>query len=360
MYGAGPFAKIKVSRGVIVDWKKKQYAIESQIQWHGLDPEDALVTIFPEGPRSILTTEQIFRVIDENASTASIIFLSGVQYYTGQVFDIKAITKYAQSRGIVVGWDFAHGVGNIVLDLHEWGVDFAAWCSYKYLCSGPGGIGGIFVHEKHASPDRHRLAGWWGHDRGSRFDMENGLYSHDPISHRQKKVHCAKMFSPVFNAIPGAAGYQLSNPSILDLTALLASLALFSSATMPALRTKSVLLTGYLEHLLNSQFSTFSPKPFTILTPFDPNARGAQLSLLFSEGLMMLVFDALLENGVVVDERKPDVIRVAPCPLYNSFSDVWQFVQELRGAVEGAQALRAKEGVSKREVDIRENGPRSP
>lgn len=154
-----------------------------------------------------------------------------------------------------------------------------------------------------------------------------------------KEGTSAKMFS-VFNAIPGAAGYQLSNPSILDLTALLASLALFSTATMPALRTKSVLLTGYLEHLLNSQFSTFSPKPFTILTPFDPNARGAQLSLLFSEGLMMLVFDALLENGVIVDERKPDVIRVAPCPLYNSFSDVWQFVQELRRAVEGAQALR--------------------
>lgn len=158
---------------------EKQYAIESQIQWHGLDPKDALVTIFPEGSISVLTTEQIFRVIDQNASTTSIIFLSGVQYYTGQAFDIKSITKHAQSKGIVVGWDFAHGAGNIILDLHEWGVDFAAWCSYKYLCSGPGGIGGIFVHEKHASPSRHRLAGWWGHDKASRFDMEHSLYSHN-------------------------------------------------------------------------------------------------------------------------------------------------------------------------------------
>lgn len=154
----------------------------------------------------------------------------------------------------------------------------------------------------------------------------------------------ANTFYSAFKAIPGAAGYQLSNPSILDLTALLSSLTLFSAATMPALRTKSVLLTGYLEHLLNSQFSTFSPKPFTILTPFDPNARGAQLSLLFSEGLMMLVFDALLKKGVVVDDRKPDVMRVTPCPLYNSFSDVWQFVQELRVAVEGVQALRDAQG----------------
>lgn len=151
------------------------------------------MTIFPEGPRSILTTEQIFRVIDENASTTSILFLSGVQYYTGQAFDIKAITKHAQSKGIIVGWDFAHGVGNIILDLHEWGVDFAVWCSYKYLCSGPGGIAGIFVHEKHASPDRHRLAGWWGHDRDSRFNMENGLYFRS-LLHTDERRHCANIF----------------------------------------------------------------------------------------------------------------------------------------------------------------------
>ncbi|KAI5853063.1 pyridoxal phosphate-dependent transferase [Morchella snyderi] len=334
----------KGRRKIIIEGKafpSDHYAIESQIRWHGLDPADALVTIFPEAERAVLTTQQICKVIDRNADDTALLFLSGVQFYTGQAFDIKAITQHAQAKGIVVGWDMAHAVGNITLDLHEWGVDFAVWCTYKYLCSGPGGIAGIFVHEKHASPDRQRLAGWWGHDRLSRFNMDN-----------------------VFNAIPGAAGYQLSNPSILDLTSLLSSLHLFNAATMPAIRTKSVQITSYLEHLLHTQFS--GEPVFEILTPSDSSARGAQLSLLFREGLMMGVFDELLDRGVVVDERKPDVIRVAPCPLYNSFEEVWVFVQELKRAVgmvlaQAANGTGAREGeAARREADLRERGPTSP
>ncbi|KAG0637445.1 pyridoxal phosphate-dependent transferase [Tuber brumale] len=289
------------------------YAVESQIEWHGLSPEDSLVTIFPEGGREVLTTDQIYRVIDGNASTTAVLWLSGVQYYTGQVFDLKAITRYAQSKGILVGWDLAHAVGNILLELHEWGVDFAAWCTYKYLSSGPGGIAGIFVHEKHASPERHRLAGWWGHDKASRFTMDN-----------------------VFRPMSGAAGYQMSNPSILDLTALLSSLSLYSDATMAAIRTKSVHMTGYLDHLLHSQFESYDPKPFEIITPQNPAARGAQLSLLFRGGLMMQVFDRLQERGIIVDERKPDVIRVAPLPLYNTFEEVWDFVQAFKQVIDAA------------------------
>lgn len=339
----------KGRRKIIIEGKafpSDHYAMESQIRWHGLDPADALVTIFPEGGRQTLTTKQIYAVIDREADETAVLFLSGVQFYTGQAFDIKAITQHAQAKGIVVGWDLAHAAGNITLDLHEWGVDFAAWCTYKYLCSGPGGIGGIFVHEKHSSPDRHRLAGWWGHDRLSRFNMDN-----------------------VFSAIPGAAGYQLSNPSILDITALLSSLQLFSAATMPALRTKSLHLTSYLENLLGAAFPAGTPAAaFTILTPSDPSARGAQLSLLFRPGIMLRVLDVLQAHGVVVDERKPDVIRVAPCPLYNTFEEVWKFVQVLKGAVEGVLAAGGADGVgvdgrgssSALEAEVRARGPLSP
>ncbi|KAL7268794.1 Kynureninase (L-kynurenine hydrolase) [Rhizina undulata] len=301
------------------------YAMESQIQWHGLDPKGTLIEIFPDGGEKVLTTEQILRVIDQNSNDTAVMFLSGVQYYTGQLFDVKTITQYAQKRGIIVGWDFAHAAGNVPLELHEWGVDFAAWCSYKYLCSGPGGIAGIFVHDKHASPERHRLAGWWGHDRSSRFKMEN-----------------------VFNPIPGAAGYQLSNPSILDITALYASLEIFSRTSMAALRAKSKMITGYLEHLLHTQFVEFEEKPFIIITPGDPEARGAQLSLLFREGLMLGVYEKLTEEGIVVDERKPDVIRVAPMPLYNTFVEVWEFVEALKRAVEEV----LKEG-NRRRMEVR-------
>ncbi|KAL1992243.1 hypothetical protein VTN49DRAFT_4275 [Thermomyces lanuginosus] len=304
------------------------YAVESQIQLHNLDPSQALVLIEPEDPeRPTLSTEQILRVIDENAADTALVLLSGIQYYTGQYFDIKTITAHAHSKGILVGWDCAHAVGNVVLQLHDWDVDFAAWCHYKYVNSGPGAMAGLFVHERHGKVEkgsfRPRLAGWWGHDKSTRFNMDNKFVPQE-----------------------GAAGFQLSNPSVIDLTVVTASLELFKQATMPALRKKSVELTGYLEYLLTkTPLDPSDPdsnsKPFTIITPSNPEERGAQLSIRLRMGLLDKVLEVLEENGVVVDERKPDVIRVAPAPLYNTFTDVWEFhrifLQACRDAIAAAR-----------------------
>ncbi|KAF8451291.1 pyridoxal phosphate-dependent transferase [Terfezia claveryi] len=287
------------------------YAIVSQLQWHGHTESSALVLIDPIAPYSTLTTNQILSTIDQHADSTALLFLSGVQYYTGQAFDMATITKFAQSKGITVGWDLAHAAGNIELKLHEWGALKAVWCSYKYLNSGPGGIAGIFVHERHdldpnTSTPRHRLAGWWGHDRVTRFQMDT-------------------QFLP----LPGAPGYQLSNPSILDTTAHLASLELFTKATPAALQRKSRLLTSYLYFLLTHPpegTSDTLTSYYAILTPLAPSDRGAQLSIKFTKpGLMDRVFAKLTEKGVVVDERRPDVIRVAPAPLFNRFREVWVF-----------------------------------
>ncbi|KAF8466416.1 putative kynureninase [Kalaharituber pfeilii] len=312
------------------------YAIVSQLQWHGHTESSALICISPTSSSSTLTTEQILRTIDIHARDAALLFLPGVQYYTGQAFDIAKITRYAQSKGLIVGWDLAHAAGNIPLDLHDWGVDFAAWCSYKYLNSGPGGIAGIFVHSKHDPSDRHRLAGWWGHDKSSRFQMDT-----------------------TFHPLLGAPGYQLSNPSVLDTIAHLGSLQLFTAATPTALFTKSRRLTSYLYHLLttpllwpssSSPTTTLTPNtPFEIITPRDPQARGAQLSLRFSDPKTLgHVFETLEREGIVVDVRKPDVIRVSPVPMYNTFEECWRFVQVLREAVgpgkmgeEGGETQRA-------------------
>ncbi|KAJ8103874.1 pyridoxal phosphate-dependent transferase [Lipomyces tetrasporus] len=288
------------------------YAVESQIQMHDLSVDQAMVTIKPPANSKILPTDYILSIIKEHASTTALVLLPGVQYYTGQAFDIQQITAYAKSLGIIVGWDLAHAAGNLALRLHDWDVDFAAWCSYKYLNAGPGGIAGLFVHEKQS--ERPRLTGWWAHEVNSRFMMDNHM-----------KVQY------------GAAGFQLSNPSVLDTIALLGSLTVFRKYTMKALRAKSVALTGYLETLL---LSRFPDKPFLIITPSDPEQRGAQLSLAFADGMMDEVNQVLQENGVTCDERKPDVIRVAPTPLYNSFEDVWVFVDQLRKAVDIVFARR--------------------
>ncbi|KAI9844717.1 MAG: Kynureninase (L-kynurenine hydrolase) [Thelocarpon superellum] len=320
------------------------YAVESQIRNHGLNSADALILIEPTTASDpTLTTAQIVSVIDEHASSTALLLLSGIQYYTGQYFDIPTITAHAQAKGIVVGWDLAHAAGNVELHLHEWNVDFAAWCNYKYLNSGAGSIAGLFVHEKHGKVDdeklacgeygyRPRLAGWWGGNKNRRFIMGNK-----------------------FHPIPGAAGFQVGNPSALDTTAVLASLEIFSSTTMAALRGKSIKLTGYLEHLLLHSHSSFrsssdpagagagaavrrgeggAEKHYSIITPSSPKSRGAQLSIRLSPGLLDGVMAGLEESGVVVDERKPDVIRVAPAPLYNSFVDVWRFVQIFRDVLE--------------------------
>ncbi|KAL4871882.1 hypothetical protein BDV12DRAFT_12963 [Aspergillus spectabilis] len=305
---------------VIIEGKafpSDHYAVESQIRHHDLRPNDAMVLIEPrDSDHPILETEQILQVIDEHASSTALLLLSAIQYYTGQYFDIEKITAHAHSKGIVVGWDCAHAAGNVNLQLHGWNVDFAAWCNYKYLNSGPGGMAGIFVHEKHGNVKstkgeetedsfHPRLSGWWGGDKATRFLMDNH-----------------------FVPQAGAAGYQLSNPSVLDINAVAASLELFNRTSMADIREKSLKLTGYLEHLLlKYPLDGLSDKPFAIITPSDPSERGAQLSLRLRPGLLDSVLETLEEHAVVIDERKPDVIRVAPAPLYNTYQEVWQFCQ---------------------------------
>ncbi|KAF2135934.1 uncharacterized protein K452DRAFT_362862 [Aplosporella prunicola CBS 121167] len=309
------------------------YAVQSQLHHHNLTPQAALVELTPPDPATAyLPTDYILSVIDAHADSTALLLLPGIQYYSGQFFDMARITAHAHARGITVGWDLAHAVGNVPLELHAWGVDFAAWCNYKYMNSGPGAIGGLFVHEKHTRVEastttttdtvvsaetlgyRPRLSGWWGSAKSSRFQMTS-----------------------TFAPIPGAAGFQLSNPSVLDTTALLASLSVFAQTSMPALRAKSLKLTAYLEHLLFARSptetaDTAAARPYVLLTPHDPAQRGAQLSLRLRPGLLEPVMRDLEAAGVVVDERRPDVVRVAPAPLYNGFADVWRFVREFKGA----------------------------
>lgn len=298
------------------------YAVESQIQFHGLDPKDAMILLEPKDVDTpILSTEQILQKIDEHAHELALILLPGIQFYTGQYFDIKRITEHAHSHGIMIGWDCAHAAGNVDLQLHDWNVDFAAWCHYKYCNSGPGSIAGIFVHERHGQVDtssptqnyRPRLTGWWGDDKGTRFQMTNK-----------------------FVPRPGAAGFQVSNPSALDLSALVASLQMFAEVGMNDLRQKSLLLTRYLEDLLTAPSLVGNKPPYKIISPRNPAERGAQLSVKLESGLLETVLECLEEDGVVIDERKPDVIRVAPAPLYNSYMDVYQFCRIFRRALEAA------------------------
>lgn len=316
--------------------------MESQCHHHNLDPATSLVLIEPSDPKThYFSTQHILSVIEEHASTTAVLLLPGVHFYSGQFLDIPTITRYAQERGILVGWDLAHAVGNVPLQLHDCNVDFAAWCSYKYLNSGAGSIGGLFVHERHGAVQepkgwkdetlnvndkigyRHRLSGWWGSSKSSRFQMNN-----------------------VFAPIAGAPGWQLSNPSALDTTSLLASLSVFAETDMASLRKKSLQLTAYLEHLLHhwpipTKFN--DRRPYTLLTPSNPQERGAQISVKLDEGLLDGVMEVLEREAVVVDERKPDVIRVAPAPLYNNYSDVWRFMNVFIAALEEVKDLKKRE-----------------
>lgn len=302
------------------------YAIESQIQFHDLDPKEAMVILEPESSKSpTLSTERILAAIEEHAEELALVLLPGIQYYTGQYFDIEKITQHAQSRGIVVGWDCAHAAGNVDLQLHKWNVDFAVWCTYKYLNCGPGAIAALFVHERHGKVDmtaaeryHTRLTGWWGDDKSGRFKMANK-----------------------FIPRPGAAGYQLSNPSAIDMSSVAASLQIFQEVGMNKLRQRSIQLTAYLEYLLTAESLVGAQPPYTIITPHDPARRGAQLSILLEPGMLDTVLECLEEDAVIVDERKPDVIRVAPAPMYNSFVDVYQFCRIFRRACE--VALQKKE-----------------
>jgi kynureninase len=322
--------KIVIEKGA---FPSDQYAVESQLRVHGFSSppyeggvdafrgrggsllsepgnpvatapgSDSLIELTPREGESILRTEDILETIEREGDQIALILLGGVNYYTGQAFDMKAITEAGHRKGCVVGFDCAHAAGNLELKLHDWDVDFAAWCSYKYLNAGPGGIAGIFVHERHScSFDLPRFAGWWGHDKETRFLM-----------------------GPNFKPLAGAEGWQISNPPIFQLASLRASLEIFDVATMPALRAKSERLTGYLEFLL----SEIDDARISVITPNDPSARGCQLSIRVKDADKTL-FDAITSKGVFADWREPDIIRVAPVPLYNSFEDVFRFASILR------------------------------
>lgn len=283
-----------------------QYAVQSQIKFHGFEVENSLIELAPRDGETLLRLEDIERTIAENASSIALILLGGVNYYTGQAYDMRRITEIGHKAGATVGFDLAHAAGNIELHLHDWNADFAAWCSYKYLNSGPGGIAGVFVHERHAENfDLPRFAGWWGHDKETRFLMES-------------------KFAPM----RGAEGWQLSNPPIFQLAALKASLDVFEEAGMKNLFEKSRKLTGYMEFLLGE----IKDERISVITPANPSERGCQLSIRVRNSDKRL-FQALSEKGVVADWREPDVIRVAPVPLYNSFSDVYKFAEILKNCL---------------------------
>jgi len=285
-----------------------RYAVRSQMALHGIDPAHSLIEASPREGETTLRVEDVESLIDREGKDIALILMGGVQYFTGQAFDMERIVRAGHAKGCVVGFDLAHAIGNIPLRLHDWGVDFAVWCSYKYLNGGPGSLAGLFIHERHVRNQKlPRLAGWWGHDKATRFEM--------PAE---------------FVPIPTAEGWQLSNPPILSAAALRASLDVFDTVGMERLREKSEQLTGYLEYLLGR-----SHKNFVIITPRETRDRGAQLSLLFRNAGQD-TFQRLTAADVVCDWREADmrsghggVIRVAPVPLYNSFTDVFRFAQVL-------------------------------
>lgn len=287
-----------------------QYALESQVKFHGYAPDDAIIEIFPREGEHLIREEDLLSTIEKQGDEIALIMIGGVNYYTGQLFDMKTITAAGHKVGAIVGFDLAHAAGNVEMHLHDWGVDFAAWCTYKYLNSSPGGVSGMFVHERHANnPDLPRFAGWWGHDKDVRFKMEPG-----------------------FRPMEGAEGWQLSNAPILGMAAHLASLTIFDEVGMTAISKKRDDLTAYLEFIINDISSSSEKVNFEIITPSDKTKRGAQLSIL-AHGQGKDLFDALTKSGVVADWREPNVIRVAPAPLYNSFEDVYHFGQKLKAAI---------------------------
>jgi kynureninase len=285
-----------------------QYAFESQLKFHGLDPTSALIELAPRKGEFTLRTADILQAIEENKGRVALVIFGAVQYYSGQLFETKKITKAAHNAGAYAGFDLAHAIGNVPLQLHKDQVDFAVWCSYKYLNAGPGGVAGAFVHERHATDSSlPRLAGWWGHHEKERFQMKKG-----------------------FIPMPGADGWQLSNFPVLSGAALLASLDVFEKAGIKNLREKSLLLTGYLTFLLNQIGN--SNASFSVITADDPKQRGCQLSILMHQNGKS-VFQKLTKAGIIADWREPGVIRVAPVPLYNRFEDVFKFVDIFKAAL---------------------------
>jgi len=289
--------RLVVERGAFAS---DQYAVKSQIVVHGYDPASSLVELTPRPGEFCIRDEDVKALIDREGESIALILLGGVNYATGQAFDMQGITQSGHAQGCMVGFDLAHAAGNLVLKLHEWGPDFAVWCNYKYLNGGPGCVGGCFVHERHArATELLRYAGWWGHEEKVRFEME-----------------------PDFQPMAGAEGWQLSNPPILALAPLRASMEIFREAGMERLRAKSISLTGYLEFLLRE---AASPK-FEIITPNEPDRRGAQISIRIPNRGRAFC-ERLAAVGVIGDWREPDILRVAPVPLYNSYQDVYEFVR---------------------------------
>ncbi|MBN8825534.1 MULTISPECIES: kynureninase [unclassified Spirosoma] len=287
----GKKVKILTIKG---DFPSDQYALETHIKHRGLSVDDVLVEIAPHPDDNLIHTTDIQRAIIEQADSLALIWMSGLNYYTGQVYNMATLAETAQKHCIPIGFDLAHAIGNIPLRLHDWGVDFATWCSYKYLNGGPGAVSGVFIHQKHHEQNLPRLAGWWGYREDRRFEM-----------------------TPGFLPEHGADGWQVSTPNILALALHRAAISITAEAGIAALRQKSEHLTGYLEYLLT---------PFNdilILTPDDPNQRGCQLSLLVRKQGKSL-FNYLTEQGIIGDWREPDCIRLAPTPLYNTFEDVWR------------------------------------
>ncbi len=280
-----------------------QYAVETQVKHYGFDPADAIIELAPRPGEKLLRTEDILNAINEHAETLALTMFSGMNYYTGQLYDMAAIARASHAAGAFAGFDLAHVAGNVPVHLHDWDADFAVWCSYKYLNGGPGAVGGVFVHERHAANVQlGRLGGWWGNDEKTRFKMEKG-----------------------FEPKPDASGWCMSTSQVFNTVCLKASLEMFEQAGMGRLREKSVQLTGFLEYLLN-QLPNLS---FEIITPANPKERGAQLSLFFKQQGRE-IHDKMIESGIIVDYREPGVIRVAPAPLYCSFEDVFRFYEILK------------------------------
>jgi kynureninase len=279
-----------------------QYAFETQVKYHGHDPNDAIIEVTPRDGEYILRTEDIIKTIKQYGNETVLVLFGGINYYTGQYYDLQAITKAAHEAGIYAGFDLAHAAGNVELQLHDWNIDFACWCSYKYLNSGPGSVAGIYIHEKHATNTAlPRFAGWWGYTKETRFKMAKG-----------------------FNAIPTAEGWQLSNAPVLSMAAHKASLDIFNEAGIHNLHKKRKALTMYAHFILNDINRRPHKKVIEIITPSNENERGCQVSMFMLQNGKQ-IFNALTQEGILVDWREPNVIRIAPVPLYNTFEDIWRF-----------------------------------
>ncbi|NEU07085.1 kynureninase [Flavihumibacter sp. R14] len=294
-----------------------QYAVESQVRFHGLDPQTSIIEVKPREGEDLLRTEDITKVIEQNSDEIALVLFSGINYYSGQFFDLEEIVKAGHAAGAFVGFDLAHAAGNVPLKLHDWNADFACWCTYKYMNSSPGGISGVFVHERHFNNGSlNRFAGWWGYDEENRFKMEKGFVPQQ-----------------------GAEGWQLSCSPVLLMAAHKASLVLFDQAGgIEALREKSIALTAYLEFIIHEVNRSAGREQFKIITPREPHSRGAQLSLI-AEKDGKKIFDELVNRRIVGDWREPDVIRLSPVPLYNSFTDIFELGQQLEEILGGNRSV---------------------